>query len=353
MRTTSIRARFRARWMDSRHGAEREVSRTADGGERRTTCASCGRQVAAGARYCIHCGAEQSLPTPIAAVAAAMARGRPREAANAAHAEPARDVLSDASRADAAATVARTATSDAANSAPPTPPAYDAGPSRTRLAAGLVASLVAVAIALAAFALWRGEHGGVVTPGEVNATTTTTATGVGPAAAPGVAPTESPASAGQAASASTPSLASAPAAANPAPGGAGSATGLPETAATPDAADAPVEIKVLPPHAPAARTPRRSAPEASASTSVSTAPAPEASAAAATPVAQAQSSAPAPAPKRVPDRWQRLDDELSRCTREDFITRVICAQRVRFRYCDGYWGKVAQCPGNPLPDHGQ
>lgn len=328
------------------------MSRTADGGERRTTCASCGRQVAAGARYCIHCGAEQSLPTPIAAVAAAMARGRPREAANAAHAEPARDVLSDASRADAAPTVARTATSDAVNSAPPTPPAYDAGPSRTRLAAGLVASLVTVAIALAAFALWRGEHGGVVTPGELNATTTTAAS-AGPAAAPGVAPSESPASGGQATSATTPPLASAPAAANATPGSAGSATELPATAATPDAAGAPVEIKVLPPHAPAGRIARRSGPETSASTSVSTPPAPEASAAPPTPVAQAKSSVPAPAPKHVADRWQRLDDELSRCTREDFITRVVCGQRVRFRYCDGYWGKVAQCPGNPLPDHGQ
>jgi hypothetical protein len=339
--------------MGSRHGAEREVSRTTDGGERRTTCASCGRQVAPGARYCIHCGAEQSLPTPIAAVAAAMARGRPREAANAAHAEPARTVLSDASRVDAppaAPTLTRTATADAANSPPPTPPAYDAGPSRMRLAAGLVASLVAVAIALAAIAWWRGEHDA----GEANATATPASTAQ--TAAPGLAPAESAsASAGEATSATTPSLASAPAA-NPTSGSAGSATGLPSAAATPDAAVAPVEIKVLPPHPQAGRTQRRSAAERAGSATAPvppTPPATEASAAAPAPVAQAKSVAPAPPARRVSDRWQRLDDELSRCTREDFISRVVCGQRVRFRYCDGYWGKVAQCPGNPLPDHGQ
>jgi len=27
---------------------------------------------------------------------------------------------------------------------------------------------------------------------------------------------------------------------------------------------------------------------------------------------------------------------------------------VRLRFCDGYWGKVAQCPGNVVnPDRGQ
>ncbi|HSC23913.1 MAG TPA: hypothetical protein VLG08_09380 [Casimicrobiaceae bacterium] len=54
------------------------------------------------------------------------------------------------------------------------------------------------------------------------------------------------------------------------------------------------------------------------------------------------------------DHWRRLDDELAQCTRADFITRVVCGQRARFRYCDGYWGKVPQCPGNPsTTEHGQ
>jgi hypothetical protein len=59
----------------------------------------------------------------------------------------------------------------------------------------------------------------------------------------------------------------------------------------------------------------------------------------------------AAAPKApVVDRWTQMNDELSRCTREDFISRVICDQRVRFRYCNGYWGAVPQCPGNPAPE---
>ncbi|MEO8537747.1 MAG: hypothetical protein ABI533_09480, partial [Betaproteobacteria bacterium] len=62
-----------------------------------------------------------------------------------------------------------------------------------------------------------------------------------------------------------------------------------------------------------------------------------------------------PAPKVVAatDRWTQMDAERARCTREDFIARVVCDQRVRFRYCSGYWGKVLQCPGNPAPERGQ
>jgi hypothetical protein len=56
---------------------------------------------------------------------------------------------------------------------------------------------------------------------------------------------------------------------------------------------------------------------------------------------------------RAADPWSRMREELSRCTREDFITRVICDQRVRFRYCKDFWGRVPECPGNAPTDHGQ
>jgi hypothetical protein len=304
-------------------------------------------------RYCIHCGAEQSVPTPIAAVAAAMARGQPREAANAAHAEPARAVLSDATRpeaAPAAATLTRPATAQAANSPPPTPPAYDGGPPHGRLAAVLVGCLVAVTIALAAVALWRADRGAAVTPGDANGSAT--AASGAPAATGRRASTETPPAPGvQETSETASSLASVPAATNPAPGTPASSTELPPTAATSGPASAPVEIKALPPHAPARRSAQRSAPD-------NTAPAPPTPpvrqpGAAPAPVAEARSVAPTHAAARVTDRWQNLDNEISRCTREDFITRVICGQRARFRYCDGYWGKVAQCPGNPAVERGQ
>jgi hypothetical protein len=51
-----------------------------------------------------------------------------------------------------------------------------------------------------------------------------------------------------------------------------------------------------------------------------------------------------------------MEEELARCTREDFIRRVVCDQRVRLRYCEGYWNRVPQCPGgspSSQMDHGQ
>lgn len=80
------------------------------------------------------------------------------------------------------------------------------------------------------------------------------------------------------------------------------------------------------------------------------APAEPAVAAKAKALAPAGTTAPAPAP--MPDRWARMEEDMAKCTREDFINRVICAQRVKFRYCGGYWGKVPQCPGSPPSDNG-
>jgi len=65
-------------------------------------------------------------------------------------------------------------------------------------------------------------------------------------------------------------------------------------------------------------------------------------------------SAIATAPTPVVDRWAQFAEELHRCQAETFLSRVVCDQRVRIRYCDGYWGKVAQCPGAIAnPDRGQ
>jgi hypothetical protein len=54
--------------------------------------------------------------------------------------------------------------------------------------------------------------------------------------------------------------------------------------------------------------------------------------------------APPPPPRPIPDRWQNMSDALAQCDREGVIGGLICGQRVRIQYCDGYWGKVAQCP---------
>ena len=40
-----------------------------------------------------------------------------------------------------------------------------------------------------------------------------------------------------------------------------------------------------------------------------------------------------------------MRDALTQCDREGVFAGVICGQKVRIQYCEGYWGKVATCPG--------
>ncbi len=75
---------------------------------------------------------------------------------------------------------------------------------------------------------------------------------------------------------------------------------------------------------------------------------------------------PPPAPEPVPraarvaappvveaprDPWQAMNEGLSRCAREDWISRGACEQRLRLQYCPDHWGVVWQCPIGPT-DHG-
>lgn len=310
-------------------------------------CANCAKDNPAGARYCIHCGAEQALPTPIAAVAAAaMASGgrNPlRQAANAAQAEPLADHAL-ATESEPARWQSR-ATSDPGEADVRAPshsvanavnPAYAALPRRTGLAVALVAACIVVAAI--AFAVLRfvqpdtaidssaaRESGDSVmssfppdatppatrrSPSEVGASGTTTAAN----------------------DATTTSRTSPPANAAP--------------PATSTAEATPVEIRPLPAR-PAPRSARRATPDkAVEQPSVAQPPPP-------TPAPAVVAALPKPAAARATDPWARVREELSRCTREDFIARVICDQRVRFRYCKDSWGKVPECPGNPTADHGQ
>jgi hypothetical protein len=60
--------------------------------------------------------------------------------------------------------------------------------------------------------------------------------------------------------------------------------------------------------------------------------------------------APAPPPPPpAPDRWQTMRESIALCDRENLINGIICGQKARIQYCDGYWGKVPQCPG-PTPN---
>lgn len=315
-------------------------------------CASCDRDNPAGARYCVHCGVEQSPPTPIAVAAAAMAT-RPRspipQAANAAQADAARDsaptMASRATRHQPDAWGVDTQSpafpagsdpsdfpdpppmSPASRSPPPAIPAaipvYASHPRRLGIAALLIGACVVVA--LLAFVFWKVRQADTPVPAVAASDGESSVMSAFPPDATPQRPPRQP-----------DPITGSPAEGSPPANGAAGA----------GAATSPVEIKPLP-----VKPTRKPAVAA---------PAPKI----APPVAPPVVSDAAPVPERPPvvaaapkppavDRWAQMNDELSRCTREDFISRVICDQRVRFRYCNGYWGKTPQCPANPTPERGQ
>ena len=299
------------------------------------TCASCGKQIPTGARYCIHCGAEQSVPTPIAAVTAAAggpAREPRAQAANAAQAEPGSSPITRQAANQPSATAAPgEGRSETRPQAIPPAPAHAGLPRHTGLAAAVLAACVVAAIA--GFFAWRMQADRSIMEHAPESPD---------AVAQPVAPPASDTTARGADAASGAAQDAAPAPDAEAPGEAGGTA--PAGAAAPaEPRPAPVEIRPLPARPAPARASRHAVAEKGAPPAPVTPLQP-----AVTPALPA--AAPAPARAAPPaDRWTRMEDELSRCTREDFITRVICGQRVRFRYCDGYWGKAPQCPASAPP----
>jgi len=106
------------------------------------------------------------------------------------------------------------------------------------------------------------------------------------------------------------------------------------------------------------------APDTVAKPAVSKRPAPkqraaEAPAPPASSPAQQIAAAQAPAPALVapspppPNRWQSMSDSLAQCGNGDLIDRVMCDLRVRQQFCNGYWGRVPQCPSGAPTEHGQ
>jgi hypothetical protein len=76
------------------------------------------------------------------------------------------------------------------------------------------------------------------------------------------------------------------------------------------------------------------------------------------PVAQTLAAAPVPAPvaetrnARRPDPWQAMHVSLARCG-GDLITRIVCDQRARRRFCEGHWGERPECASGVANDRGQ
>lgn len=328
-------------------------------------CASCAAENPADARFCIQCGAEQALPTPIAAVAAAVSGQRGHaavaRAANAPHAdmpherevEPLHEreasPLARASGVVAASMREPRNAAERRSVARPNParaqPAYAQGPAHGHLAAFLI--VLAFAIAAVAFGAWKMLGGQFRSDNRIPGTDRSVMSSFPPEATPSPRrPIDSPSPVPPASSeaAATPSP---PAATSQAPRASDDKAG--EAGATAAAsATQPIEIRSLPAKPAPRPAHRRAAPEKVQPATQ----APPAEGSAPPPVRPAEVAA-APPPQPVVDRWTRMADELSRCTREDFITRVICDQRVRFRYCGNYWGKVPQCPGSPAPERGQ
>lgn len=49
------------------------------------------------------------------------------------------------------------------------------------------------------------------------------------------------------------------------------------------------------------------------------------------------------------DRWETMGAALTTCSSESFLGGVVCAERVRLQYCEGFWGEVPQCRAAARP----
>ncbi len=141
------------------------------------------------------------------------------------------------------------------------------------------------------------------------------------------------------------------AAPQPAPAGDASKAMLPP--AEPPNAAAPVlpsaaDSATAPPTTPATVAPEAETAKARATAPRPARPAPSKGSTKATTAQQAPSAAgpaAAAAPEAPrPDRWAMMKEELGRCASENILARVACEQQTGIRYCEGYWGKVPQCP---------
>ena len=67
------------------------------------------------------------------------------------------------------------------------------------------------------------------------------------------------------------------------------------------------------------------------------------------PVPAVVALAPAPPAPRAPDRMQLLAQAFTQCPQDSMLPRMVCEQKARLQYCDGYWGQTPLCP-NGVPE---
>jgi hypothetical protein len=300
-------------------------------------CTACGNDNQPGAKFCVHCGVVLSAsvpaytPAPAQAPAAAVQTGtRP--------AMPA---------APTPAAAVQTGPRPVAPAPPPPAPAAPQAaplaeaPASSRNMGVLIAALAALIVLAAGgyfgYRMFAGE-----TPKQTTVTTESPKS-ESPAPTQGAEPPKetagAPATSPEAASAVVPV------------GGAQTQAGAPAAPGTAMTNASPL------PGEPAVAPDKSKAPAKTQAKAAAEQPSPT------TPAAQAPAAAPSPAAAKAPpkttvaaaqpDRWQMYAEEMANCAKEDFFSRLGCQQKTRVRYCEGYWGKVPQCPQTPPVDRGQ
>jgi hypothetical protein len=68
------------------------------------------------------------------------------------------------------------------------------------------------------------------------------------------------------------------------------------------------------------------------------------------PVTASVARAPVPEAPVVPDRWEAMNAALASCSGQNFLAGLVCSERARLQYCDGFWGAVPQCRGATRAD---
>ena len=291
-------------------------------------CTTCSNEIPPGAKFCVHCGStvvtttEAAAPPAAAKAAVSAAAATIATAARPAYVPPPPPPAPSPG-------LTPMGNTGAPGAVPPDAALVQAPKSRLGLIAGL---LVAVAVlGIGTFVAYKMFFAKDVTPAVVT---------IEPAKSDPAA--TAPADAGKDGSAATGQ-------------GTGSSMSTPPTSPADAAAQAAAEAaKATPPPTPV------DAAAAKAAAAKSAAAAAKADANKAPPVGGAPPSppvaAPAPAvqhapaqaatvhPPAVADRWEQMRQAYAACDREGFFDKLACNSRVGKQYCEGYWGKVPQCP---------
>lgn len=305
-------------------------------------CAVCGKDNQPGTRFCVHCGAS------LAAAQAPAPRPAPAPSPNATSTVPTRSAPAALPPLGVNDTGGRTA----ANPGPPPAgmPAYESEPKGggAKILLGIGVAALIIAGGFVGYKIFGGSAD--VKDSFAHFDTTVTPRSESPPTPSTPAAASKEPAADKAQPPSTPSVAEQPKAEEKEPAKADATKA--ETAkgdGTKAAPDGDKAKAVTSGAKGESRAPKGTGtPAASPAAPTTPTPAP-----AARPAPAAPAPAPAPAPP-VQDRWAQMTEELQRCQKESLFSRVVCDQRVRLRFCDGYWGKVSQCPGNVVnPDRGQ